>query len=60
MQKIEALIREFVLILQKIYEITKRLRHLYIGKYFPGFVVYRLCIKQQMSMPEKIMRGGKM
>ncbi len=48
-QKIERLIRTCLPILQKIYEITKRLRTSQaVEEYFPGFLAFINCTEQQI------------
>jgi len=51
-QKIERLVRQCLLIPQKIYNITKRLRTLdEVEKYFPGFLAFIDCTEQQIPRP---------
>ncbi|MDQ6723703.1 MAG: transposase [Thermoproteota archaeon] len=51
-QKIEPLIRKCVPILQKLYNITKRLQTLEeVEKYFPGFMAFIDCTEQQIPRP---------
>ena len=52
-QKIESLIRKCVLIPQKLYNITKRLKTLEeVKKYFPGFMAITDCTEQQIPRPK--------
>ena len=51
-QKIERLVRQCLLIPQKIYNITRRLRTLdEVEKYFPGFLAFIDCTEQQIPRP---------
>ena len=58
MQKIEALVRKCLPIPQKIYKITKRLRTPEeVEKYFPGFMSFTDCTKQQIPRPKDKKEG---
>ena len=51
-QKIEGLIIQCVPILQKTYQITKRLKTLEeVEKYFPSFLAFTDCTEQQIPRP---------
>jgi len=51
-QKIEKLIRQYLPIPQKIYNITKRLKTLEeVERYFPGFLAFIDCTEQQIPRP---------